>query len=195
LARLNEGLPEPLGATPDATGCNFAVYSEHATAIEVCLFDGEAESRFTLPGRSGAVFHGHIAGVKPGARYGLRAHGPFEPAKGQRFDPTKLLVDPYARRLEAPLVLHPAMMPPAGGETGPLVARALVTPEPKLAIRKPLTSWAKSVIYETSVRAFTKTHPSVPEVVRGTFAGLAHPAAIEHLTRLGGAPPAAARPV
>ncbi|MDB5439682.1 MAG: glgX, partial [Caulobacteraceae bacterium] len=178
-------MPEPLGANPDEAGCNFAVFSEHATAIEVCLFDGEIETRFTLPARSGAVFHGHIEGVKPGARYGLRAHGPFDPARGQRFDSTKLLVDPYARKLDAPLVLHPAMMPPASGETGALVAKAVVTDEPPLATRKPLTPWPQTVIYETSVRAFTKTHPGVPEEIRGTFAGLGHPAAIEHLTRLG----------
>ena len=185
MPEVRTGRPEPLGASLDAEGCNFAVYSEHATAIEVCLFEGVTEIRVVLPGRSGAVFHGHVPGLRAGARYGLRAHGPFDPAHGQRFDARKLLVDPYARQLDAPLALHPQMMPGGSDDTAPFVAKGVIIADPTPSSCRPLAPWDRTVIYETSVRAFTRLHADVPEPLRGTFAGLAHPAAVGHLKALG----------
>jgi len=110
--QLSPGSPEPRGVTPDDRGVNVSVFSAHATAIELCLFDaaGEREvARLRLPERSGDIWHGHVAGVRPGDRYGLRAHGPFAPREGHRFNPAKLLLDPYAAAIDRPLRLHPSM--------------------------------------------------------------------------------------
>jgi glycogen operon protein len=198
--RVLEGSPEPLGARPTALGLNIAVWSRHALAIEVCLFDesGEVETaRLRLPGRTGPVFHGLILGVGVGARYGLRAHGPFAPALGHAFDPAKLLVDPHALRLDRPFVLHPSMFSRGSSEpwdgaagdeadSGPFTPKAIVT-DPGRVEPGPIldTPWGETVIYELHVKGFTRRHPDVPESLRGTFAGLGHPAAVEHLRRLG----------
>jgi glycogen operon protein len=193
---ISEGAPDPLGVTPDARGVNVAVFSAHATAIEFCLFDGEREFvRIALPERSGDVFHGHIEGVAPGARYGLRAHGPFAPEEGHRFNAAKLLVDPYAKLLDRPFRLHPSMFPyPQGGDdlafdaadSGPHMPKAIVVPpDGPLPAHAPLKPWPETILYELHVRGFTKRHPEVPAEVQGTFAGLAHPAAVEHLVKLG----------
>jgi len=189
-------------------GANIAVFSQYATAIDLCLFDhaGERETaRITLPERTGAVFHGFVEGIVPGTRYGLRAHGPWLPHEGHRFDPVKLLVDPYARALDRPFALHPsqsgtlkdgtrdesdsaahmpkavAMPPFADWLRGYEQARAgrRATPRP------PQVPWADSVIYEMHLRGFTKRHSGVPVELRGTAAGLTHPAALEHLVTLG----------
>ena len=197
--RVTDGSPEPLGVSLTPGGLNVAVYSAHADAVELCLFDaaGEIETgRIRLPGRTGPVFHGHVAGLSEGARYGLRAYGPFAPSEGHRFNPNKLLIDPYALALDRPFVLHPTMFgyrhdDPEGGasfdetDSAPAMPKGVVTatsapPPPGLAI-----PWGETVIYELHVRGFTRTHPDIPEAIRGTFAGLAHPAAIDHLKRLG----------
>jgi pullulanase/glycogen debranching enzyme len=110
--RVTEGSPAPLGITLDDRGANIAVFSVHATAIDLCLFDetGSAEvERVRLPARTGDVFHGRVADIGPGQRYGLRAHGPYDPTEGHRFNANKLLVDPYALALDRPFILHPAM--------------------------------------------------------------------------------------
>jgi len=189
LGRLTAGSPEPLGVTPTAGGINIAVPSATASAIDLCLFDGEGrERRIRLAERTGEVFHGHLEGVRPGARYGLRAHGPFDPARGLRFDPTKLLVDPYARSLDAPFRLDPALFAPpeAGIDSAPVAPKALVTAPPAPPSRPASTvPWERTVIYEAHVRGLTKLHPKVPEAIRGAFAALAHPAVIEHLSALG----------
>ena len=107
--RISEGSPEPLGVTLDKRGANVAVFSAHATSIELCLFDarGEAEvERIRLPSRTGDIFHGHFEGISAGQRYGFRAHGPHEPREGQRFNAAKLLVDPYALALDRPFYLR-----------------------------------------------------------------------------------------
>ena len=192
------GAPEPLGVTPVPGGVNVAVFSAHATAIAFCLFDGETEvRRVRLRGRTGDVFHDIVPDVPVGARYGLRAHGPFEPQEGHRFNPAKLLVDPYARALDAPLRLNPAMFAYRadaaedalsfdGTDSAPFVAKAIVTapgaPAPPSAYIVP---WPDTVVYELHVRGFTMRHAAIPAPLRGTFAGLAQPAAIEHLVRLG----------
>jgi glycogen operon protein len=194
---VSEGAPEPLGVSLTDGGINVAVYSADALAIELCLFEGETEiARIPLPGRTGPVFHGHIAGISEGARYGLRAHGSFAPEKGLRFNPHKLLVDPYALALDRPFALSPSLFayppddPKGFDETDSAAAmpKAVVSDLSPLAARPPpslATPWGETVIYELHVRGFTKTHPDIPEALRGTFAGLAHPAAIAHLKRLG----------
>jgi len=198
--RVNEGSPAPLGVTLDERGANIAVFSVHATAIDLCLFDetGSAEvERVPLPARSGDVFHGHVADIGPGQRYGLRAHGPYDPPEGHRFNANKLLVDPYALALDRPFNLHPAMFgyrpgAPRGDlsfddrDSAPFMPKAIVVRpsrtdhEPRATMR-----WAKTIIYELHVRGFTKTHPRVPPAICGTFTALAHPESINHLTGLG----------
>ncbi len=196
MRRADAGSPEPLGVTPERGGANVAVFSAHATAIEVCLFDPAGESereRIALPERTGDVFHGFIPGVAAGDRYGLRARGPWDLRSGHRFNPAKLLVDPYARALDRPFVLHRAMLGANDADatrddtdSAPFVPKAIVTPLPATApARRPRVPWAQTILYELHVRGYTRTHPGVPDALRGTCAGLAHPAAIGHLTRLG----------
>jgi glycogen operon protein len=187
---VTEGSPEPLGVTVVPGGINVAVWSGDASAIEFCLFDeaGQVEmARIVLSGRTGPIFHARIDGVGAGARYGVRAHGPFDPARGLRFDPDKLLLDPYALAIDRPFVLHPSMLarPSEAMDSGSVMPKGIVTipeapPPPSLDI-----PWSDTVIYELHVKGFTQLHPDVPEAMRGTFAGLAHPAAIAHLKRLG----------
>ncbi len=200
IAGLGEGLPEPLGVSLTADGVNVAVYSAHADAIEFCLFDAEGQNevaRIPLRGRTGPVFHGHIAGVRAGARYGLRAHGPFAPERGQRFNPEKLLLDPYALALDRAFDLHPSMFAyrlddPGGGDSfdetdsAPVMPKAIVVaPDSSPLASRPAIPWGETVIYELHVRGFTKNHPGIPEPLRGTYAALACPAAVDHLRSLG----------
>ena len=187
---VTEGAPEPLGATPDETGVNFAVFSAHATTIELCLFDAEGSAevaRLALPGRTGDVWHGHVAGIGAGARYGLRAHGPHAPQDGQRFNPHKLLLDPYALAIDRRLRLHPTLFGDnRETDSAPHLAKAVVcAAETGAAAAGPLVPWDRTVLYELHVRGFTMRHPAIPEALRGTFAGLAQPAAIAHLAGLG----------
>ena len=196
--RLTPGLPEPLGVTPTETGINVAVVSAHAAAVEFCLFDatGERElARIRLPERTGDVFHGAIAGIGPGARYGLRAYGPYEPTAGHRFNPFKLLVDPYAVALDRPFVPHPAMLGYRPGEShlsfdesdsAAVVPKAIVTaPDAPFAGTRPGIGWPDTILYELNLRGYTMRAAEVPPELRGTFAGLAHPAALKRLTDLG----------
>jgi len=192
------GTPEPLGVTPCGDGVNVAVFSVNATAIQFCLFEGEREVRcVTLRDRTGDVFHDHIADVAPGARYGLRAHGPFLPREGHRFNPAKLLVDPYAVAIDRRFVLHPAMfgyrtdlsedaLSFDDNDSAPFVPKGIVPGgNESVGAASRLSPWAGTVLYELHVRGFTARHPDVPAALRGRFAGLAHPAAIAHLVRLG----------
>jgi glycogen operon protein len=199
LSALDSGSPEPLGVTLTPGGVNVAVFSAHADRIDFCLFDeaGERElTRIALPEKTGDIFHGTIGGVRAGSRYGLRAYGPFAPHEGHRFNPSKLLIDPYARAVDRPFRLHPSMrgitpdsLP--GKEVADETDSAAFMPKaivlPALARLKPtpLVSWGRTVLYELHVRGFTMRNAAIPETLRGTFGGLAHPAAIEHLTRLG----------
>ena len=185
--QVSTGSPEPLGATPDASGCNVAVFSAHAASIELCLYDehDQETARIELPERTGDIHHAHIADMRPGQRYGLRAHGPFVPANGHRFDARKLLLDPYALRLDRPFVLHPSMFGFSGEDSGPHMPKAVVC----LPARRPPpfkgAPWARSIVYELHVRSYTLNHPEVPPALRGTFAGLATPAVVAHLRDLG----------
>jgi glycogen operon protein len=183
---VSPGRPDPLGATPGPDGVNFAVFSAHAAAVEICLFDvaGTRETaRITLPARTGDVFHGCIGGLGPGARYGLRVAGPWDPARGHRFDPAKLLCDPLATRFDRPFRLHPALLPGAS-DSADVIPRAIVEAAPPLP-PGPRFTWDGGAIYELNVGGFTRRHPAIPPALRGTFAGLADPAAIAYLRRLG----------
>ncbi len=187
--------PEPLGVTLKGDGAAVAVYSAHADAIEFCLFDETGDRQtaaIRLPERTGNVFHGWVGGVSEGTRYGLRAHGPFEPRSGHRFDSSKLLVDPYALALDRPFTLHPAMTSRlrADGSLDPVDSAPFM---PKAILRRPeavrpwagAPSWERTSIAELHIRGFSMLHPGVPANLRGTWAGLASPAAIDHFTRLG----------
>ncbi|MBW0004534.1 MAG: glycogen debranching protein GlgX [Hyphomicrobiales bacterium] len=184
------GTPEPLGVTPVDGGVNVAVFARNAARITFCLFDEDSErevARLALPRRTGDVHHGMIAGVRLGARYGLRAEGPYQPSRGHRYDPAKLLVDPYAKRIDRPFRYAPELSaPPAAAiDTAPFVPRAIVSGG-FVALASRLTRAASPrFIYEIAVKAFTKRHPDVPETLRGTLAGLAEPAVIAHLHKLG----------
>ena len=186
---VSYGQASPLGVTVCDGGINLAVVSRHAERVLICLFDADGDREFVrlaLPGRAGNdIHHGFIAGVKPGTRYGLRADGPFEPARGHRFDPAKLLVDPYAVQLDRPFAHHADLVAPrsAAIDTARLVPKAIVRePEPSA---RPLSPGTPGFIYEIAVKALTKRHPDVPATLRGTVAGLAHPRVLDHLVKLG----------
>lgn len=194
---LDPGRPDALGAHFDGGGVNFAVFSEHATGIEVCLFsaDGQREtSRISLRERTGHVWHGRVPGLLPGQMYGLRAHGPFRPEEGHRFNPHKLLIDPYARRLtghprwsDALLGYNPgtkaADLTFSTRDSARFMPRCVVEDIAPLAGNRPETPLRDSVIYEAHVKGLTAQMPGVPN--RGTFLGLASDPVLEHLTRLG----------
>jgi isoamylase len=196
------GEPYPLGAHWDGQGTNFALYSELAWEVELCLFDSptaaEASRSIRLRERTAYVWHGYVPGVHPGAYYGYRINGPYEPGQGQRCNPFKLLVDPYARALAGPvnLAAHPFAYPfDQPGEDWVLddtddahgVPKGVVI-DPRFDWRgdqPPRVPWHDTVIYEAHVKGLTRLHPDVPPDMRGTYAGAAHPAVIEHLKSLG----------
>jgi glycogen operon protein len=197
-AVLQPGRPWPLGASVDAEGVNFAVFSAHATAIELCLYDdtGQVETaRLMLPACSGDVWHGHLPGAGDGLVYGLRADGPWHPQQGQRFNPHKLLLDPYARETVGRFEWsdlhrghrsgHPLRLDPRDNGALALKARVVHDRFDWQDDAPPATPWAQTVLYELHVRGFSKLHPGVPEPQRGTYAGLASDAAVAHLQRLG----------
>ena len=186
------GTPYPLGATWDGGGVNFALFSEHATKVELCLFDSpDAEARDAraspLPERTDLVWHGYLPDVLPGQLYGYRVHGPYEPAKGHRFNPNKVLLDPYAKaigrddalvatRCSATASATRRRICPSTTATTPAFAPLAAVIDPAFTWgddRPPRTPWHKTVIYELHVKGFTKLHPDVPEQLRGTYAGLA----------------------
>jgi glycogen operon protein len=182
--------PEPLGAWLTEDGARFAFPAPGATALFVCVFDARDRevARIRLPGRTGDVHHGEIAGLSAGTRYGLRAEGPWAPDRGHRFNAAKLLLDPWARALDRRFALHPALFDthrhPDPADSAPFLPKAVLTPAlPPAAPRTRMQG--PRVVYELHVKGFTALHPRIPEAIRGTFAGLAHPAAIEHLQKLG----------
>ncbi len=188
--RVTAGAPEPLGATLDDAGANVAVFSAHAEEIALCLFDADDReaARIRLPARMGDVFHGHVAGLKEGQRYGYRAYGPDAAPEGHRFTGAKLLIDPYALALDRPLALHPSQFAfgqTAGDDSAPFVAKAVMTTPQRATPTRPRHDWRDTILYELHVKGFTAAHPDIPPALRGTFAGLAHQAAIAHLKRLG----------
>ena len=195
---LQAGRPLPMGATFDGTGVNFAVYSAHATAVELCLFDGDGREelqRVPLAACTDDVWHGYLPNAAPGLVYGFRVHGPWRPDRGHRFNPNKLLLDPWAREIvgrfdwEAPHFaadrVHPQHMDMHDNARNALKARVVHEVFDWQGDRRPLTPLADSVFYEAHVKGFTKRMPGVPPELQGTYAGLASDAAITHLQRLG----------
>ena len=194
---LGRGRPWPLGAHWDGLGVNFAVFSAHAHHIELCLFDAEGKeelSRTVLRGHTQDVWHGYLAGAAPGLVYGLRAHGPWRPDRGHRFNPHKLLLDPYAREIVGQFEggaehfgadpHHPHHMDPRDNAHHALKARVVADGFDWGDDRAPHTPLSQTVLYELHVKGFTKLHPDVPERLRGTYAGLASDAALAHLKQL-----------
>ena len=191
------GQPYPLGATYDGAGTNFSLFSEVAERVELCLFDDDGEERrVDLPEVTGHVWHGYLPTVGPGRRYGYRVHGPYDPEAGLRCNPNKLLIDPYAKAIRGELDWDEAVFgyhfdDPDGRmnelDSAGHVPRSVVT-SPFFdwgEDRHPRHPWHETVIYETHVKGMTKLHPEVPEELRGTYTGLAHPAVVEHLRSLG----------
>jgi isoamylase len=198
--RVEPGTPEPLGASWDGRGVNFALASTHAEAVELCLFDPDGAretSRIQLPVRTGEIWHGYLPDVALGQLYGYRVKGPYEPAKGLRFNHHKLLLDPYARMLKGRIAWSDASYGyivghPDGDrsfdsrDSAPGMVKAQVVAPARAGVpRRPRVPWRDSVIYELHVRGFTMRHPEVPEDLRGTFAGLGTAAAIAYLRDLG----------
>jgi isoamylase len=182
------GRPFPLGATWDGRGTTFALWSSSAEAVSVCLFDGAGrESRIRLADRTYHVWHGYLPGVRPGQLYGFRTEGAYDPRRGQFHNPAKLLVDPYARAIVGDFTDRPAAYGGNGEDSAPYVPRSAVVDGAFSwgRERHPDVPWDATVIYELHVRGFTRLHPEVPEQLRGTYAGLGHPAAVEYLRSLG----------
>ncbi len=210
---VRPGSPQPLGARfrtgPDGVaGTNFALWAGGAESVEVCLFDDEGrETRRALTELTHEIWHGFLPGVRPGTRYGYRVHGRWDPWTGARWNPAKLLLDPYVRAVDGEFTLpaqvyghvrdwpqqHVADTVRDDRDSAPYVPKGVVVgdedPEDGgdewMDDRRPKTPWSDTVLYELHVRGFTMRHPGIPEELRGTYAGLAHPAAISHLTRLG----------
>jgi isoamylase len=199
-SRLSEGLPYPLGATWDGLGVNFALFSANATKVELCLFDaaGEREiERIVLPEYTDEVWHGYLPDARPGTIYGYRVHGPYEPSAGHRFNPNKLLLDPYAKQIIGRLDWNPALFG-YQVETGddltfderdsaPFAFKCSVIDSAFTWGRAPhrRTGWENTILYETHVRGFTKRHPAVAPELRGTYAGLASAEITSYLSSLG----------
>jgi glycogen operon protein len=195
--KIQPGRPYPLGATYDGAGTNFSLFSEVAQKVELCLFDEPGnETRIELPEMTAFCWHGYVPNVVPGQRYGFRVHGPWSPEHGNRCQPAKLLLDPYAKAIEGEVRWNEAVFPyhfadPEGGpneqDSAPYMPRCVVV--------NPWFDWGndhllqspmhETVIYEVHVKGFTMRHPEIPPELHGTYAGLAHPAAIAHFQRLG----------
>jgi isoamylase len=198
--RVWPGAPYPLGATWDGTGTNFALFSEAAEQVELCLQDGDepdgvSETRVALTEVDAFVWHGYLPDVAPGQRYGYRVHGPYDPARGHRCNPAKLLLDPYGKAINGEVRWNEALFSYRFSDPA---ARNTVDSAPYMptnVVINPFFDWGddrapripyhETVIYEAHVRGLTLRHPDVPADQRGTYAGIAHPAVIEHLTRLG----------
>jgi isoamylase len=195
MTQVWPGSAYPLGATYDGTGTNFSIFSEVAEKVELCLFDEDGtETRIELPEMEGYVWHAFLPGIQPGQRYGFRVHGPYDPDQGLRCNPNKLLLDPYAKAVDGQVDWDPAVFGYQFGseernddDSAPHMPKSVVvSPYFDWGVdRPPQTPYHKTVIYEAHVKGLTMTHPGIPEELRGTYAGLAHPAIIDHLTDLG----------
>ncbi|MEV0900286.1 glycogen debranching protein GlgX [Actinoplanes sp. NPDC049802] len=190
------GNPYPLGATYDGGGTNFAVFSEAATRVELCLFDDDGkETRIELPEREALVWHGYLPRVVPGQRYGYRVHGPYEPSQGLRCNPSKLLLDPYAKAIDGDYRWDQALFSYNFGDFGSFNDFDSAPFSPRSVVINPYFDWGndrplkipmwETVIYEAHVKGMTIRHPDIPADVRGTYSGLAHPVMIKYLKNLG----------
>jgi len=190
------GSAYPLGATFDGSGTNFALFSEGAERVELCLFGTRgAESRLDLAEVDAFVWHAYVPNIQPGQRYGYRVHGPYDPSSGQRFNPAKLLLDPYAKAVEGAIEWGQPVYGYTFGDpdsrndddsAADMMKGVVINPFFDWAgDRRPGTPYAETVIYEAHVRGLTMRHPAIPDEMRGTYSAVAHPAIIEHLTKLG----------
>ncbi|WP_434085302.1 glycogen debranching protein GlgX [Mycolicibacterium goodii] len=194
------GKAYPLGATYDGSGTNFALFSEVAERVELCLFDddgngGVRETRITLPEVDGFVWHGFIPNIEPGQRYGYRVHGPYDPAAGHRCNPNKLVLDPYAKAIDGQFTWGQPLFSYNFGDPDSRNDEDSAPNMPKSVVINPYFDWgvdrppshdyADTVIYEAHVKGLTQTHPDIPDNIRGTYSAVAHPAIIEHLQTLG----------
>lgn len=199
---LFPGRPYPLGSTWDGEGVNFAIYADHATAVELCLYqeeeDGEEWVKLKLSERTHHIWHGYIPGIQPGQLYGYRVHGPFEPENGHRFNPNKLLIDPYAKAIAGVIGWNDAVFGYVmGSDLADLSFSELNSAPfiPKSVVIDQSYDWQgdvpldipyhESIIYEAHVKGFTMQHPDIPEELRGTYAALAHPVTLNYLRELG----------
>jgi glycogen operon protein len=199
--KILPGRPSPLGATWDGVGVNFAIYSEGAEQVELCLFDdpnGAETERIKLPERMTYVWHGYIKNIQPGQLYGYRVYGPFQPEKGLRFNPNKLLIDPYAKALAGQVNWDAPVFPYQFGKDEAdltLDEQDSAAGMQKCVVVNPFFDWqddrplriplSDSIIYEVHVKGFTKCHPDIPDELRGTYSGLASRPAIQYLKSLG----------
>ena len=192
------GSPYPLGATYDGSGTNFAVFSEVATKVELCLLDDarRERERIQMPESDGYVHHCYLPGVQPGQRYGFRVHGPYDPARGLRCNPSKLLLDPYAKAIEGMADGDESLYSYRFGKDDNRIQRldsrlhtmhsVVINPYFDWGNdRPPRKQYHETVIYEAHVRGMTQQHPGIPEAIRGTYAGMAHPVMIDYLRDLG----------
>jgi isoamylase len=199
--RVAAGTPDRLGSNFDGRGTSFALFSAHAEKVELCLFDADGvreHTRVALPERTGDIWHGYLPDVAPGQLYGYRVHGPYEPDHGHRFNPNKLLLDPYARALAGRFIasdLHYGFRTDSSREdlsydrrdNADVMVKAVVVSPPLAegATRRPAIAWDDTVIYEAHVKGLTQLRDDVPEALRGTFGALAAPAMITHYKALG----------
>ena len=200
MTQIWPGRNYPLGASFDGAGTNFAIFTEAATRVELCLFaENGGEERVALREADGFVYHCYLPGIGPGQRYGFRVHGPWEPGRGLWSNPDKLLLDPYAQAIEGEVRWDPAVFgyefgspdKRSGGDSAPYTMRSVVV-SPYFdwdagtgADHRPRTPYHETVIYEAHVKGLTMNHPKLPPEIRGTYAGLAHPAIVGHLKSLG----------
>ncbi|MGV3585922.1 MAG: glycogen debranching protein GlgX [Adhaeribacter sp.] len=196
------GSPYPLGATWDVEGVNFAIYADNASGVDLCLFNSitdEVEAvKIRMRERSHHVWHVYVPDLMPGQLYGYRVYGPFDPENGHRFNPNKLLIDPYAKAISGTILWHDSLFGYQMGhpdedlsfndqDSAPFIPKSVVV-DPNFdweGDKPPKIPYYKSIIYETHVKGFTKLHPEIPEAIRGTYAGLAHPVTINYLKELG----------
>nr|MDQ3101882.1 glycogen debranching enzyme GlgX [Bacteroidota bacterium] len=194
------GEPFPLGATWDGKGVNFTLYAENATGVDLCLFNSpdQTEQRIRLRERTEHVWHCYLPGIAPGQHYGYRVFGPFDPENGDRFNPNKLLIDPYARAISGTIHWNDALFGYKIGDgtedlsfsesdSAPFVPKSIVVDtrfdwEGDRPLNRP---YHRTIIYEAHVKGFTRTHPKIPKELRGTYAGLCHPVTIAYLEELG----------
>jgi glycogen operon protein len=193
------GHPYPFGATWDGDGVNFALFAEHADAVELCLYDrpdAAAATNMRLPELTDGVWHGYVPDLHPGQLYGYRVHGPYDPGAGRRFNPAKLLLDPYARAVSGPVCWNELLLAfrrgatddhtPDARDSGGIMPKAVVI-DPAFdwqGDRPPRTPWNRTIIYECHVKGMTASHPRIPAPLRGTFLGLGSDPVIEHLRSL-----------
>jgi glycogen operon protein len=190
------GTAYPLGATFDGTGTNFALFSECSDSVELCLYDDDGtETRVRLPERDAQVWHGYLPNIGPGQRYGYRVHGPYDPSQGLRCNPSKLLLDPYAKAVDGQVDWDESCFSYRFDDHDAFNDDDSAAHMPKSVVispyfdwdndRHPRTPYSETVVYEAHVKGLTKTHPGIPEEIRGTYSGLAHPVMLEHYRRIG----------